>query len=246
MGSRNIPLHVMRALWAKSGGRCAICKTEVVMFPKDDDPAIIGEMAHIEGLKPGSPRYNPDMTNSERNSYGNLIVLCPTCHTKIDKDPNFYTVDKLKQIKREHEKWVEERLKISMTKVTFAELDVITKHLISVPLYQPKGALTAVPPKEKMKRNNLSEEVGNLIAMGMLGVNQVRDYLNRNPDPAFAERLREGFVKKYVELRDKGLNGDELFYELLGFASNGSNDFSIRAAGLMVLTYFFEICEVFE
>ena len=68
------------------------------MNQKNDDPVPIGEIAHIEGLNPDSPRYNPNMTNKERNSYVNLIILCPTCHTKIDKDPNYYTVEKLKQI----------------------------------------------------------------------------------------------------------------------------------------------------
>jgi hypothetical protein len=43
-----------------------------------------------------------------------------------------------------------------------------------------------------------------------------------------------------------GLEGDALFYELWNFSSDYSPDFGIRAAGLSVLTYFFDKCEVFE
>jgi len=80
----------------------------------------------------------------------------------------------------------------------------------------------------------------------MLQVKQVKDYLNRNPDIQFAERLKAGFVDKYENLRNEGLESDPLFYALLDFASNNSSDFKIKATGLSVLTYFFELCEVFE
>lgn len=82
--------------------------------------------------------------------------------------------------------------------------------------------------------------------MGMLGIDQIKEYLNKNPDINFSDRLRNGFVDKYIDLKNEGLDGDDLFYELLNFASINSKDFKIRAAGLKILTYFFEICEVFE
>ncbi|GAH38134.1 unnamed protein product, partial [marine sediment metagenome] len=37
--------------------------------------------------------------------------------------------------------------------------------------------------------------------MGMTGVQQVKEYLNKNPDPQFLERLRSGFVIKYKDLK---------------------------------------------
>jgi len=246
MSNRDIPRKVLKILWARSGGKCAICKEEIILEAEKDDPTPIGEMAHIEGFKPGSPRYNSSMTDKERNSCENLIILCPTCHKKIDKNPSEYPVEKLKQIKAEHEKWVEEKLKVKLTEVTFAELDVLTKHLVKAQIATAQQSLKIIPPKEKIKKNGLSDGIANLITMGMLGVEQVRDYLNRNPDANFADRLRCRFVDKYLELKGEGLSGETLFYELLDFASGNSNDFKMRAAGLKILTYFFELCEVFE
>lgn len=51
---------------------------------------------------------------------------------------------------------------------------------------------------------------------------------------------------KYCELRSMGLNNVEIFDELKNFACGYSSEFSYIAAGLGILTYFFEKCEVFE
>lgn len=246
MSKKNIPPKEMKLLWGKSHGKCAICKIDIIREKIEGGHYHIGKMAHIEGENPGAARYNHNMSDSERNKYENLILLCPNCHDTIDNNPEEYTVGKLKQIKRDHEKWAGESLKEHMPNVTFAELEVIVKYLTATPILKTKSSITAVPPKEKIRRNNLSTEVENLITMGMLQVKQVKDYLNRNPDIQFAERLKAGFVDKYENLRNEGLESDPLFYALLDFASNNSSDFKIKATGLSVLTYFFELCEVFE
>ena len=80
----------------------------------------------------------------------------------------------------------------------------------------------------------------------MLKIRLVKQYINKNPDINFGERLKQGFVNKYLELKKSGIEGDELFLSLFEFASNNSQDLKTQAAGLAVLTYFFETCEVFE
>lgn len=66
-------------------------------------------------------------------------------------------------------------------------------------------------------------------------------------DPAFPERLRAGLSKEYERLRGQGLEGDELFEELVWFSAGGRvTDLRQMAAGLAVLGYFFMVCEVFE
>jgi predicted restriction endonuclease len=44
------------------------------------------------------------MTEEQRRSFDNLILLCPTHHTIIDRDPAQYTTDSLKQMKANHQK----------------------------------------------------------------------------------------------------------------------------------------------
>ena len=79
----------------------------------------------------------------------------------------------------------------------------------------------------------------------MLKYGLVKKYINENPDVNFGDRLREGFVNQYSDLA-KLYESDELFNELWDFACGYSSDFGIKAAGLSVLTYFFQICDVFE
>lgn len=246
MGNKgSIRASDIKVLWGRSGNACAMCKTLLAEDDTTNKPHLIGEMAHIEGENPTSARYNECMTDPERNCYENLILLCPTCHTRIDKNYSNYPVVYLHNLKKNHEKWVSETLQSRMVQINFAELDVICKFLINTPITD-RESITVIPPKEKIFKNNLSIEVSNLILRGMLQSKLVKDYLNRNPDIDFSERLRAGFVKKYQESVANGFKGDALFYGLFDFAAHNSADFNIRAAGLAVLTYFFEICEVFE
>jgi len=107
-------------------------------------------------------------------------------------------------------------------------------------------SIRITPPYDKIKKNELSPVVENLVRMGLARTKLVREYIRRNLDQEFGERLKMGFVEKYNELTKEGIKGDILFDSLLEFASNRSSDFREQAAGLAVLSYFFETCDVFE
>ena len=247
--SGNIPLKQQKLVCLKSGNRCAMpdCRKELVLDgTKNDPPAIIGIIAHIKGEKPGSPRYDPSMTPKERNSCENLILICGDCHTKIDNQPNTYTAEKLYKIKHEHENYILESTKNEIVNITFAELNIITKYLISGQ-YATSYKLTVIPPKDKIKKNNLSGRIETLITTGLIQAKQVADYINQSPDINFGERLKQGFVDKYEQLKhEENMYGEDLFNVLLDFSCGGSNDFRKKAAGLAVLVYLFEKCDVFK
>ncbi len=65
-------------------------------------------------------------------------------------------------------------------------------------------------------------------------------------DPKFPERLNAGFVNEYYRIRKSMSLGDELFLAPLEFANVGDNRFARQAAGLTILAYVFEKCEVLE
>jgi len=71
-----------------------------------DDPSVFGEEAHIVSAAPGGPRHGP-LPNHD--VYDNLILLCSKHHKQVDDQVGHYTVDLLKQIKRDHEEWVRAR-----------------------------------------------------------------------------------------------------------------------------------------
>lgn len=239
----------LKILLMKSGGRCAIpeCRKELIIDKTSTDKeSIVGEMAHIKGEKPKASRYDTNMTEGERNSYDNRILVCRIHHKMIDDQPNDYTVEKLHQIKKEHESWVQENLRKEIVNFTFAELEVITKYLnLSQPVLSE--SYTVIPPKDKINKNNLSSFTEKQIIMGMLQVKQVAHYIDNNPDVEFGERMKQGFVTEYERLKnEENLSGNDLFENLLSFACQGHTSFKQMAAGLAVLVYLFEKCEVFE
>ncbi len=105
----------IKILWSAAGGRCAFpdCWERLCYHEAEGAaPYTLGEMAHICGDKPGANRHNPNQTDAERDDYQNLILLCPTHHTLIDREENesIYTAAALHEMKAAHEVRVLERL----------------------------------------------------------------------------------------------------------------------------------------
>ena len=100
MGKRNLSDRVKKELCAKSGNRCAFPGCPNNLYSSE---VSVGEICHIEGLNPGAARYNPVLSKEEVNGIDNLILLCPLHHNMIDQNPEYYTVDLLKKMKRQHE-----------------------------------------------------------------------------------------------------------------------------------------------
>lgn len=239
--------HTRHVLYFRSGNRCAFpkCNRELVEEKTESDRhSIVGIICHIKGQKPGSARYDPDVSEEERDSVENLVVFCPTHHKIVDDQANEYTVKKLQDIKRRHKEWVRKQLSREIPEVTFAELDIITKYLVAT--CPSDTSISIIPPRDKIRKNELSPTVENLVRMGLARTKLVREFIRRNPDQEFGERLKVGFVEKYNELAKKGIQGNILFDSLLEFASNRSSNFREQAAGLAILSYYFEACDVFE
>lgn len=99
-----------KQLWAKSGNRCAICKTELFHSNEEGNDFNIGEECHIISSTPNGPRHIPNY--GQYDSYENLILLCCVHHKEIDDKKNvaIYPADKLYRIKEQHEAWVRDTL----------------------------------------------------------------------------------------------------------------------------------------
>ena len=235
----------IKILWGRAHNSCAICKSSVIMGTLDGLSYPIGKNAHIEGENPGSARYNPNLDYPEKNAYDNLILLCPTCHDKTDNDPQTFTVQKLKDIKKQHEVWAEQGVRNQLPDITFAELEVIVNYLTEQESPEFDESLIPLHPKVKIAKNKLSPKVENYIRMGAMQTPLVKDYINRVPNIQFGDRLRNHFIESYNALRSEHQN-DDLFYALWDIASGNASEFKLRAAGLAVITYFFNQCDIFE
>lgn len=249
-GTRNYPTADVKILWGKAAARCAFpqCRVPCVAEEtKSDSAKTYGRIAHIYAHSNSGPRANNQMNKKERDSYDNWILLCANHHDVVDKQEKSYPANLLIEWKAEHEKWVKDRLAKEMTSVSFVELEIVTQAIIASP--NPKKIdFDITPIHQKIKKNNLSPNIEYRISMGLLKVREVQDFLSdiSKRIPNFSDKVIQGFIDAYNSKLKENLSEDALFEELHSFAAGGSQDFDKLSAGLAVLVYLFEKCEVFE
>jgi hypothetical protein len=94
---------VRRRLWQIGNGMCYMCRKELDSGTSRLQPS--AKVAHIIARGPTGPRANPNVPIAERNAIENLMLMCPDCHDKIDNNPDYYTIDLLRELKARHEVW---------------------------------------------------------------------------------------------------------------------------------------------
>lgn len=101
------------------------------------------------------------------------------------------------------------------------------------------------PPADKISRNMLSPHVETLLKAGMTRAELVRKYFG--VQPASQDDIAQSFRSHYEKLRADGKSPDGIFSELQQYAGGGPVQTPAKqSAGLAVLAYFFEECEIYE
>lgn len=249
--SRSYTQLTIKKLFGAAAGRCSICKTKVVLnATKNDEAAQIGEMAHIIGSSEDGPRGDGNFPKDKLDDYENLILLCPTCHKKIDKQPNSYSPSDLRELKIDHEKWVDKNLEVSNLEISSKELDIIIRN-ISSGEYNSSFSFEEfehIDVSDKINKNDFSNQVKRFLDIGLVKTYEVKSFVTEmdKVDKKFIIKLKSFFKEKYLELKEKYDDNDEIFFELWEYIKKDSNSFIEDAAALSVLCYMFELCEVFE
>ena len=234
----------------RSGDRCAFlnCERTLSADGEKSNPVLTGEAAHILGEKAGAARYDESVTEEQRNHYNNLIYLCGDHHTQIDKQEAEFPVDRLYGMKKEHEAKVHEAVTEAFASIGFPELEKATSWLIQVQPGEATQDFSLIAPEGKLKKNALGSGSRTIVTMGLSVAREVRAYVElvAQTDSDFPERLKIGFLNEYYRLKQEGHVGDSLFDLMCCFAQRGLEEQASRSAGLAVLVYLFEACEVFE
>ncbi|UJW32706.1 HNH endonuclease [Saccharothrix sp. AJ9571] len=94
---------VKNLLWSESGGHCQNpqCRADLHVLIEQQH-LHLGELAHIIPAQTGGPRAdeNPELTESDRAQPENILLLCATCHTMIDKASHAYPATLLHEWKQ--------------------------------------------------------------------------------------------------------------------------------------------------
>lgn len=245
--SATYPTKIILAF--RSGGVCAFpkCGKHLTYDAKLGADTYVGEAAHIFGEKPRAARYVASMTDEERDSVHNLIYLCTDHHTIIDKVEDDWPAPALQKLKETHERQVRLAMEEAFTEVAFPELQNAVSW-VSSQAPATNGSFDLIAPDKKIEKNALSNGSRHIIAAGLMSRATVSEYVEAEAqlDPDFPERLKAGFLEEYYSRRKDGHKGEELFELMCAFAQRGLRRQADKTAGIAVLIYLFEICDVFE
>lgn len=101
-------------LFSDSAGHCnrPDCRRPLFSDEKGEDYHI-GEMAHIVAAQDKGPRADKKIEAKVKAEYKNLILLCPSCHTEIDKAPDTFSVELLLEWKANHRRVISDAIGIA-------------------------------------------------------------------------------------------------------------------------------------
>lgn len=148
----------IKILWANAAGRCAFpgCRMKLCTDGASAGLGyVVGEMAHICGDRPNSNRHDVTLGEEDRDGYPNLLLLCPTHHTLIDKPENeeVYSVAVLRALKEQHEAWVLRRLEHR----AFESKEAVARFLYPL-MNENRQVFLAFGPTSQIARRNPSSD----------------------------------------------------------------------------------------
>ena len=197
----------IKKLWGLAAGRCSHpgCGTLCIDFVADE-PIIIGEMAHVIARRPAGRRGIP---GGGEESYDNLILLCPTHHTMIDKSTEgTFTANDLLAWKTIHEDNVADTL----ASPAFRTINEVAKYIQKLLIENRTTWETYGPESVEATTNPLS--------------NLVRLWTFRKLDTIIPNNLRiiESIQRHKILFDDESYNLACAFYEhAKGFESSCYN-----------------------
>lgn len=199
-GPRDYATGTEKALFLLSEGTCYFpgCSEPVIRWV-DKLPVVNVAIAHIAGAFPNSARYDAGMSDRERASFDNLVLLCKPHHDLVDRlKPSAYPRKVLEGWKVEREERIG-GLKSSLSTVTEDRLEGLMEAVV-----------TAVAPRREV---TVELRIGYLAEAGVVAfpLGDLKQFLAFNP------RYRDAKSMVVTAVRNTGtevtyLDGFDLHY----------------------------------
>ena len=109
----------------------------------------------------------------------------------------------------------------------------------------PSDPFPAPRSPEKIEKNNLSQDVAELLRLGRRKSYLVETYFKTIGPVDLGEHIAETFRNRYAWLKSSGMDPDYIFRDLQEFAGFGGSP-KRQVATMAVMIYFFDKCDIFE
>lgn len=95
--------NTQKRLFCASAGHCQNPACVRALFIDTGSKTVhVAELAHVFAAMDDGPRANDKLSEAERGLFENIILLCPTCHTIVDKAEEDFPAGLLTRWKADH------------------------------------------------------------------------------------------------------------------------------------------------
>lgn len=166
---------------------------ELTCGPKQGDPEesmLVGEAGHITAASVGGARFDPELKEDQRAGIDNGIWLCRRCHKIVDADDSFYSVQILREWKKQAEKMASLKLQRSIENEERPSLLIISHESMgalagkSLTESSP-GIFTSVPREEinlrfpKLQQDQEMKDLRSAVSEQLKVVQKVDDLVHQ-------------------------------------------------------------------
>ncbi len=240
-------------LYAETEGFCPLCTLPIIFQKKDSKKPSKGyEVAHIYPLNPTPAQVNaligypvpPDI-----NALANVVALCPTCHTKYDKDFKFDELVKIRKIKEGYLSAVQAKLTASQHTIqeeVYEILDAIaTSDFDDIPLSPAKFDISTVDIKLKTGMSPLQKREIKVNAISFYV--RIRDHIRKleQQDQVSVRILQNQINSYYLAVNKQNPDNKDLVFNYVAQWISAKTNKPILAAKVLT-SFFVQNCEVFD
>lgn len=240
-------------LYAETGGCCPLCTLPILFQKKGSRKPSKGyEVAHIYPLNPTQPQATaligypvpPDI-----NALENVIALCPTCHTKYDKD---FKLDELTRLRKIKDGYLSEaRAKLTASQHTIQEevyeiLDAIAAFDFNETTLSPtKFDILTVDKKLKTGMSPLQKHEIKVNAISFYV--RIRDHIRmlEQLDQVSVRILQNQINSYYLAMNKQNPENKDLVFNYVAQWISAKTNKPILAAKVLT-SFFVQNCEVFD
>ena len=240
-------------LYAETGGCCPLCKQPILFQKKGSKKPSKGyEVAHIYPLNPTESQAKELVgypAPSDLNVLENVIALCPTCHTKYDKDFKLEELINLRAIKDRY--LSEAKAKLTASQYTIQEeiyeiLDVIAAYDVADTVIPPPSFdISTVDKKLKTGMSPLQKREIKINAIGFYV--RIREHIRKleQQDQASVRILQNQINSYYLAINKQNPENKDLVFNYVAQWISEKTNKPILAAKILT-SFFVQNCEVFD
>lgn len=241
-------------LYGETGGACPLC-TQPILIKKVGSKTSKGyELAHIYPLNPTAAQalaLTGFLLPADINGLENLICLCPSCHTKFDKD---FKIDEYKHIRAIKDGFIRDAAaRKAISEHTLKEevkeiLEIITSLQIDVTdTLGLELELDAKKLSDKLKTgasNFLKRNIRNDVIDYFVAIREEMRLLEMR-DQSAVKILQNQVNSYYWEMRKLNPDNKDLVFKYITEWMSTRTGKSIDASRVLT-SFFVQNCEVFD